>query len=220
LSTWASVETPVLGSYGAFYDIMKLNVAISSFGGQYWQQCFYAMDTANITSITPAFNSAGRDCVSTPGSASAAAGPATFAGGSTPVGLTFLENQNYRLFPTTCSTCALTQEGVAPGLKPYRQHESVFGVDYQLAKNLAFEARWDRRRLDHVIEDSSIFNDTNGSETFVIVNPGQGVNRTFLVSAISFTVLKPNKPAPHRAAPIHRTTPSRELAATTVWNFA
>jgi len=69
---------------------------------------------------------------------------------------------------------------VAPGLKPYKQHESVFGVDYQLAKNLAFEARWDRRRLDHVIEDSSIFNDTNGSETFVIVNPGQGVNKTFL----------------------------------------
>jgi len=168
----------VFGSYGAFYDIMKLNVAISSFGGQYWQQCFYAMDTSNIASITPAFNSAGRDCVSPPGSGSNI--PANWVGGVTPPGLTFLENQNYRLFPTTCSTCALTQEGVAPGLKPYKQHESVFGVDYQLAKNLAFEARWDRRRLDHVIEDSSIFNDTNGSETFVIVNPGQGVNKTFL----------------------------------------
>jgi Carboxypeptidase regulatory-like domain/TonB dependent receptor len=168
----------VFGSYGAFYDIMKLNVAISSFGGQYWQQCFYALDTTNIASITPAFNSAGRDCVSPPGSGSNI--PANWAGGTTPPGLTFLENQNYRLFPTTCSTCALTQEGVAPGLKPYRQHESVFGVDYQLSKNLSFEARWDRRRLDHVIEDSSIFNDVNGSETFVIVNPGQGSNRTFL----------------------------------------
>jgi hypothetical protein len=63
-------------------------------------------------------------------------------------------------------------------LSPYKQHESVFGVDYQLRKNLAFEARWDRRRLDHVIEDSAIFN-PNVGETFVIVNPGQGINRTF-----------------------------------------
>ena len=167
----------VFGSYGAFYDIMKLNVAISSFGGQYWQQCFYALDTTNLTSIVPAFNAAGRDCVSPPGSAANV--EANWAGGTTPAGLTFLENQNYRLFPTTCSTCALTQEGVAPGLKPYKQHETVFGVDYQLAKNVAFEARWDRRRLDHVIEDSAIFNASNGSETFVIVNPGQGVNSTF-----------------------------------------
>ena len=63
-------------------------------------------------------------------------------------------------------------------MKPYKQHESVFGVDYQLAHNLAFEARWDRRRLDHVIEDSALFNPAVG-ETFVIVNPGQGANRTF-----------------------------------------
>ncbi len=44
-------------------------------------------------------------------------------------------------------------------------------------KSLSFEARWDRRRLDHVIEDSSIIN--NGNETFVIGNPGQGEERTY-----------------------------------------
>jgi hypothetical protein len=64
-----------------------------------------------------------------------------------------------------------------PGLKPYEQHESVFGMDYQVRKDLALEVRWDRRRLDHVIEDSSIIND--GNETFVIGNPGQGVEKTF-----------------------------------------
>jgi hypothetical protein len=164
----------VFGSYGAFYDIMKLNLAISSFGGQYWQQCFYALDNPNLSAIVPAFNSAGRDCIG-----ASASSTANWAGGAVPAGLTFLENQNYRLFPTTCSTCSITQEGVAPGLKPYKQHETVFGVDYQLAKNLAFEARWDRRRLDHVIEDSSILDKVTASETFVIVNPGQGVNRTF-----------------------------------------
>jgi hypothetical protein len=164
----------LFGSYGEFYDQMKLNLAISSFGGQYWQNCYYALDTSNLSSIDPTFNSSGRYCGG-PGTDSAT--QANFANG-TPAGLTFLENQNFRAFPTTCSTCNPYQEGVAPGLKPYKQHESVFGADYQLEKNLAFEARWDRRRLDHVIEDSAIYNPAVG-ETFVIVNPGQGTDRTF-----------------------------------------
>ncbi|MFZ1132813.1 MAG: carboxypeptidase regulatory-like domain-containing protein [Terriglobales bacterium] len=165
----------VFGSYGRFYDIMKLNLAISSFGGQYWQNCVYALNTSDLSTINPVFNSSGRFCGG-PGTDSTT--EANFAGGTTPAGLTFIENTNFRAFPTTCSTCSATQEGVAPGLKPYEQHESVFGVDYQIKKNLAFEARWDRRRLDHVIEDSALYNPNIG-ETFVINNPGQGVGSTF-----------------------------------------
>jgi hypothetical protein len=167
----------VFGSYGAFYDIMKLNVAISSFGGQYWNTCAYALDPGfSVASIAPAFDSNTRYCSGGVGTG------ANWAGGATPPGLTFLENVNFRTFPTTCSTCSLTSTGVVPGLKPFKQHETVFGVDYQLSKTLSFEARWDRRRLDHVIEDSSIIATTGpaaGSETFVIGNPGQGTERTF-----------------------------------------
>ncbi len=163
----------IFGGYGQFYDQMKLNVAISSYGGQYWQECWYALNTADLSSINPVYNSQGRDCVGL-----TSASQATFAGGVTPTGITFLENQNLRAFPTTCSTCSVAEEGTAPGLKPYEQHASDFGVDYQLHSNLAFEARWDRKRLDHVIEDSAIFNPNIG-ETFVIVNPGQGINKTF-----------------------------------------
>lgn len=163
----------VFGSYGVLYDIMKLNLAISSFGGQFWQNCYYALNTQDLSSIVPVFNSAGRYCVG-PNSAS----EANFGTAGTPAGITFLENQNFRSFPATCATCTGTEEGVAPGLKPYRQHETVFGIDYQLSKNLFLEARWDRRRLDHAIEDASIFNPAV-FETFVIVNPGEGVNRTF-----------------------------------------
>lgn len=166
-------KVKVFGDYGVFYDVMKLNLAISSFGGQYWQNCVYALNTADYTTIDAAFNSNHRDC-----SGSNSSSQANFASGSTPAGLQFIENLNQRAFPTTCSTCSVAQEGVAPNLKPYRQHESVLGVDYQLGKNLAFEARYDRRRLDHVIEDSAIYN-PNVGETFVIVNPGQGVNATF-----------------------------------------
>lgn len=175
----------VFGGYGVVNDVMKLNLAISSFGGQYWQNCAYALDTANLSTIVPAFDSTGRYC-SGPNSAS----QANWAGGTTPAGLTFLENQNFRTFPTTCGTCTATQEGVAPGLKPYRQHESTLGTDYQLTRNLALEARWDRRRLDHAIEDSAIFNPAIG-ETFVIVNPGQGTNKGF---DSFYNFLYPNSP--------------------------
>jgi hypothetical protein len=163
----------IFGGYGQYYDQMKLNVAISSYGGQYWQECWYALMEPSLANILPALNSSNRYCVG-PNSSSTA----NWSGGTTPSGLVFLENQNLRAFPTTCSTCSSTQEGTAPGLKPYAQHDSTFGVDYQVSPNIALEARWDRRRLDHVIEDSAIFNPSVG-ETFVIVNPGQGVNSTF-----------------------------------------
>jgi Carboxypeptidase regulatory-like domain len=164
----------VFGSYGKFYDIMKLNLAISSFNGQYWNNCYYALNTQNLSSIVPVFDSSNRYCGGTGATAST---PGNF-GGTTPAGITFIENQNFRTFPTTCTTCTISEEGVAPGLKPYTQHETVFGLDHQIAKSVALEVRWDRRRLDHVIEDAALYNPNIG-ETFVIVNPGQGVNRTF-----------------------------------------
>lgn len=165
----------IFGSYGQFYDIMKLNLAISSFGGQYWNNCYYALGTQNLSSIIPAFDSNTRYCG---GPGAGATSQANFPGG-TPAGLTFIENANFRTFPTTCSTCTLTEEGVAPGLNPYKQHESVLGMDHQLANNIALEVRWDRRRLDGAIEDAALFNPIIASETFVIVNPGQGLDRTF-----------------------------------------
>jgi hypothetical protein len=162
----------VFGGYGQFYDQMKLNVAISSFGGQYWNNCTYIPSNTDVSTIDPAFNSAGRYCPS--GTTSTTA---NFAGGTTPSNISFVENINERAFPTTCSTCSADQEGVAPGLKPYEQHESMGGVDYQLKPTVALEVRYDRRRLDHVIEDAAVYSPTEG-ETFVIVNPGQGVNGT------------------------------------------
>lgn len=163
----------LFGSYGVAVDQMKLNVAISSFGGQYWQNCTYALNTSDLSSIDVAYNSSNRYC-----SGATSASQANFASGSTPAGLSFIENYNLRAFPTTCSTCSASQEGVAPGLKPYRQHADVFGVDYQVSNNVTLEGRYDRKRIDNVIEDSAIFNPLVG-ETFVIVNPGQGTNSTF-----------------------------------------
>ena len=143
----------LFGGYGSYTDLMKLNVAIGSFGGQYWQNCAYALNT-DLPNVTPMFDSSFRYCY---------ADSANFGGG-TPAGLTFLESLNNR-----------GTEGVVNGLKPYRQHESTIGYDYQVSPKLAFEARWDRRRLDDVIEDAALF-DSGGNEIFTIINPGYGSN--------------------------------------------
>jgi len=99
--------------------------------------------------------------------------PANWGGGNTPPSLidtatstSIIENVNFRPW-----------EPVAPGVKPYRQHEFVGGVDYQISRTLAFEARYDRRRLDHVIEDASLA-DPALFELYTVVNPGEGVNKT------------------------------------------
>jgi hypothetical protein len=81
-------------------------------------------------------------------------------------GVSLIENVNLRPW-----------EPVAPDVKPYRQHEYVAGWDYQIKRGWDFEARYDRRRLDHVIEDSSL-SDPDWGETYTIVNPGEGVNAT------------------------------------------
>ena len=149
-------KSKIFGSYGSFTDTMKLNVAIGSFGGQYWQNCAYALSTDPLSNVAPVFDASSRYCYPDPADAN--------FGGATPAGLTFLESLNNR-----------GTEGVVNGLKPYRQHESVLGYDYQINPTLAFEARWDRRRLDSVIEDAALF-DSSGNEIFTIINPGFGTN--------------------------------------------
>ena len=90
-------------------------------------------------------------------------------------------------------------------------------MDYQLSRNVAFEARYDRRRLDHVIEDSAIYNPAVG-ETFVVVNPGQGVNSTFS-GFCNFLYGAGNAGCVSQTDSTLRTRQFPLHAATTAWNF-
>jgi hypothetical protein len=168
----ANGKMKVFGSYGVVNDVMKLLLAQTSWGAQVFEDCTYPLGPDGSNTFTNADISVvylnNRACPN--GSSTTGA---NFAGGTIPTSLTdagtgvsLIENVNFRPW-----------EPVARGVKPYRQHEAVFGVDYQIAKDWAFEARYDRRRLDHVIEDASLA-DPNHFEMYTIVNPGQGVNAT------------------------------------------
>lgn len=164
----------IFGSYGVTNDVMKLLLAQTSWGAQGFEWCTYPLGPDSSGSFANSdlnfqFNTNNRACPT--GVANVGA---LFGGtGATPASLTdkgtgtqLVENVNLR-----------PEEPIAPGVKPYRQHEFVAGWDYQINKDWAFEARYDRRRLDHVIEDASLA-DPNAFEIYTIVNPGQGVNAT------------------------------------------
>ena len=175
-AAWGSAngKMKIFGSYGVTNDVMKLLLAQTSWGAQGYEQCMYPLGPdasgtfVNSDLNTLQFTSLGRACPT--GVANVGA---NFQGGIVPAALTdaktgvsLIENLNFR-----------PEEPVSPGVKPYRQHEYVAGVDYQIAKDWAFEARYDRRRLDHVIEDASL-SDPSALEIYTIVNPGQNVNKT------------------------------------------
>jgi len=162
----------VFASYGVVNDVMKLLLAQTSFGAQAYELCTYALGpnasgTFNPADINLSFVN-GRACPT-----GTATQGANFASGSTPkslmdsaTGVSLIENVNFR-----------PAEPVAPGVKPYRQHEYVVGWDYEISPSLALEVRYDRRRLDHVIEDASLADPTLG-EIYTVVNPGEGVDST------------------------------------------
>jgi hypothetical protein len=159
----------VYGSFGYFYDIMKYNLPRGSFGGDYWHDCVYALDTPDFYSIIPKRDAQGHYCP--------IGGGATPAVGSFPAnGMRFIENYDYRVPANNPNQAgSLGPTGlVDPNLLPMKQHEMVIGTETQLTRALVFETRYSRKRLDRTIEDAGTI--TQDGEVYYITNPGQGVN--------------------------------------------
>ena len=165
-------KAKIFASYGVTNDVMKLLLAQTSYGAQSYEECAYALGPDSSGNFNPAnidsFFVNGRACPNGPpttgGNFKSGAPPTNFVDSAS--GVSLIENINLRPW-----------EPSAPNIKPYRQHEYVGGVDYQLAKDWALEARYDRRRLDHILEDMSL-NDPFWGETYTVGNPGEGVNST------------------------------------------
>src|SRR5260370_16490119 len=103
------------------------------------------MESGDLCVIKPVKEATGQFC---PGGGASVG--ANFTGGVTPKGLRFIENVDYRIPSNDPSQGA----AVDPDIKPYREHESVFGAAYQINRDWAFESRYTRRPLHTLIEDS------------------------------------------------------------------
>ena len=158
-------KVKVYGSFGYFFDIMKYNLPQGSFGGAWWHDCVYAMDSPDYTQIIPQRDSQGHYCPAGGGNAP--------AGGQVP-NARFIENYDYRVPANDPNSFgSLGKTGlIDPNLKPMKQHVWTFGGAWEISKDLVFEPIYTRSRLDRTIEDSGVI--TPDGEQYYIVNPGLG----------------------------------------------
>ena len=144
-------KVKIFASYGKFYDIMKFSLPRGSFGGDYWHDCVYTMDKAqiNYNTITPA-RVGGHSCGPTIGPS-----PGVVVG-------TFIEQKDWR-----AAAGGATEPGVDPNLKPMSQHEFIVGADWAITPKMGLEIRYARKRLDNAIDDMSL-----DDGVYYIGNPG------------------------------------------------
>jgi len=125
------------GSYGMFYDVMKLELPRGAFGGDKWIEHYYTLDTLDYQSI--GVNGA-------------------FPG-------TFLEDVNFRIPSNdpSCPECG----AIDPDLKPMRQQELVFGLEHELAARMSLSARYVHKQIDQAIEDVGVIDPFLGEVFYI-----------------------------------------------------
>ena len=155
-------RSKVYGGWGIFYDIFKLELPQGSFGGQKWLEYYYTLDTADWTTLD-----AGSGCP-----------PAC-------VGTQIRGPINFRLPSVTPG------EDIEPNLKPMKSQEAYVGYEHQFSNVLAGSVRYVHKQLDRAIEDTG-FLTPDGSEGYVIANPGEGITQ------LAFTSPRTNLPLPKR----------------------
>jgi hypothetical protein len=116
----------LFGSWGVFYDIMKLELPRGAFGGDKWIERYYTLDTLNYTTIGQNDNFPG----------------------------TFIELSNQRIPSNdpSCPECG----AIDPDLKPMRQQEVVGGIEHELSSRVSVGARYVHKQVDRAIEDVGI----------------------------------------------------------------
>lgn len=147
-------RTKAYGSYGVFYDTMKLEMPRGAWGGEKWVSHYYTLDSFNWPTI---------DCLGAQGE-----------GGCT--GGTFIESINFR---HTSNEPGSEIGAVDPDLKPTRKHEYTLGIDRELGTRMSVGVRYVHKAWDQTIDDIGVC--APGSqvcgEVYNIANPGLGIGK-------------------------------------------
>ncbi len=158
------------GSYGWYYDITKLELPRGSFGGDHWVNYYWTLDTPDFNSIQCGEGSTG--C------------PGRFIEF---VDFRHSSNQVDPGFEAYFSRPGMT--GIDPDLKPVKQGEWTLGLEHELTPTMSIGARYVHKWLVRTIEDVGIF--FQGSEIYLISNPGEGLAVSMEPSVPSFITPKP-----------------------------
>ncbi|MDH7493818.1 MAG: TonB-dependent receptor, partial [Candidatus Saccharicenans sp.] len=137
----------LFGSYGIYYDVMKLYIAVLSFGGWKHKRDFYALKDPDWTQIA----SSGQ--------------------------LDDRASQEYNnTYAGTLDYLPPSFDRIDPKLKPAAQSEISFGAEKKLMEDLSLSVRLVHKHLIRTIEDVGALEwvDDTLREIFYICNPGYG----------------------------------------------
>jgi hypothetical protein len=162
----------IWGSYGKFYDRLKFELPRGSFGGD-----FYRWDHFEIFPNSPNWRTFTIQQII-----------GSFAdpiGGACPINGFIAPNAlsrcqyDYRISSNRPNADVFTGGGVDPDLKPFQQDEFTVGYQQEFARNFVFGSRFTWKDVKNAIEDAGILT-AQGSEAYVIGNPGSGLHGQLL----------------------------------------
>jgi carboxypeptidase family protein/TonB-dependent receptor-like protein len=157
-------KTKAFFSYGRFTDRLKFELPRGSFGGDFYRIDFFEIEpgSGDLTSFT-------KDRIL--GSNQDVSGGTCPIAGST--GLTQCQ-YDYRIASNDPNATIFSGK-VDPNLKPFRQEEITFGFERELSHNYLVSARYSYKNVLTAIEDAG-FPTPDGSEAYIIGNPGSGLH--------------------------------------------
>jgi len=143
----------VFGSFGIYYDVMKLYLAEGAFGGFKWKNSYFALNNLDWTLIAANFINTGNF---------------EDLNDQAPGGNQYLGTIDFR-YPSF--------DAVDPSMKPVSQMEISFGAEKKLMENLSFSARAVYKHLIRTIEDIGAYEEVapgQFAEIYMFANPGYG----------------------------------------------
>ncbi|HXU37076.1 MAG TPA: carboxypeptidase regulatory-like domain-containing protein [Blastocatellia bacterium] len=116
----------ISASYGEFYDVMKYELARSSFGGDYWHDHYYKLDNPNVTLLNKA----------NPGA----------------LGAQIIDVDN-RTVPINAQGYL---DGIDPAIKPMLSREFIVASEHRFRANMIGSVRYTKKHLVRGIEDIGV----------------------------------------------------------------
>ncbi|HXI14353.1 MAG TPA: TonB-dependent receptor [Thermoanaerobaculia bacterium] len=148
------------GSWGKYFDIMKLEIARGSFGGDRWIAYLYPLNTLDWMNLPNGCTTSNNDPTVNP-----------CPGLGTP--------QTLDLRHPTDPRDPI--HGIDPDLRPFEQEEFQLGAEYLVTNNSVVGARYVNKQVNAAIEDIGFFSCTTPTqceEQYFVGNPGLGATAT------------------------------------------
>lgn len=157
-------KTKLFASYNKFQDRLKFELPRGSFGGDFYRRDYFEImpNQPNYDFYTLSRVLGSNQDVS---------------GGQCPIAnSTGLSRCQYDFRIASNSPEADIYSGkVDPDLKPFTQTEFTVGLEREVSNRMLLSFRYTRKDVDHAIEDAG-FPTPEGSEAYIIGNPGEGLH--------------------------------------------